>query len=144
MIGVVGSVMQASAASEPAVVAALVSVLVAILTPYVSQKLRERAQDRVEAHAVEVRRIDGQEKFYADLQLRLERTERENDELQEKVLRLERIVLDREARESGMAADLARIREILEAEPPEVQAALAMLVRVLDTIRRRADVEGAA
>lgn len=118
---------------DPVMVAALVSALVALLTPYLAAQLRERSRERVEASAAE---LQGQAQFYRDLQARLERTERENDELDERVLLLERALLDRDARLGIMEDDLKRIRSILEAEPPEIATALALLVQVLDRIRR--------
>lgn len=127
----------ASFLSEPAVVAGLVSVLVAILTPYVSEKIRARSQDATESAVVEVRKMDGLEKFYADLQARLERTERDNDELNEEVLQLKSVVFAWEGRFEAVASDLNRIRETLEAERPQVSVAVSLLVQLLDKMRRR-------
>jgi septal ring factor EnvC (AmiA/AmiB activator) len=125
--------------AEPAVVAGLVSLLVAVLAPYVSERIRQRSQVRRDDAAVTVRRMDGQERFYTDLQARLEATESENDELGEKVLRLERVVMGWETRFATIADDLDRIRAALEAERPEVRVAIELLVQMLDKVRRRED-----
>lgn len=127
----------ASMLSEPAIVAALVSVLVALLTPWVSEKIRERTQGRLEAASVAVRKLDSADRFHDALQARLEATEAENDALQEKMLRLERVVFAWDTRFSAISGDIARIRTALEAERPEIQVVLEMLTRVIDTIQRR-------
>lgn len=125
--------------SESTLISGLVALLVAVLAPWAAEKIRQRSQIRRDDASVTVRRMDGQERFYGDLQARLERIETENDELGQQVLELQRVVIQWESRFAAIADDLERIRTALEAERPEVQTAVTLLVQMLDRIRRRED-----
>lgn len=125
----------------------LSSILAVILAPYVSARIKRTQKVREESAQVEVRRLEGQEKFYDDLQARLVRTEEENDELNTRVIQLQRDVIRFEGRLEAIAADVGRVRDLLGGmtDNAEVQAALALLVQLMDKIRRREDAkEGAA
>lgn len=119
---------------DPAVAAALVSGMVGWVAPYVAARIRLRSKERLAEIETEQ---SGQMRFYADLQAELVRTRTENASMDRRVLLLERAVLQRDGRLSAIEMDLARLKNLLEEEKPQISALLSMVTRMLEAVRRR-------
>lgn len=130
----------------PTVVSALVSLLTVILAPTIAGRIKRRSQDRIESTSLQIRKIDGQEKFYEDLIEELERiraslseAQSGNIELERRILAVEsdRLLLETELR--AVASDVEEMRQMVDehlADHPEAGALSELAVRVLDRIRR--------
>lgn len=130
----------------PTVVSAAVSLLTVILAPTIAGRIKRRSQDRIESTSLQIRKIDGQEKFYEDLIEELERiraslseARRGNVELERRVIAVEsdRSLLEMELR--AIASDVEEMRQMVRehlAEHPEASALAELAVRILDRIRR--------
>jgi len=125
-------------------VAALVSVLVSMLSPWVSAKIKARNRVRIEQATVQVRRMDGQAQFYADLQRRLADVERERDAGYRKNRSLDSRMVGLEARFLSLQNDVEELRFMIVdlGEHPQAAAFMEIALRIEDKIRRREHATG--
>jgi hypothetical protein len=128
---------------NPSVLAALIGAAVPVLgmiaVKLIDYTAKGRSADSAQQRRDRISDSEAAERFRDSLQSRLERTEQENDDLGQKVLRLERVVMGWETRFATIADDLDRIRRALDAERPEISVAVELLVQMLDKVRRRED-----
>lgn len=130
----------------PTIISALVSVLTVLLAPAAAARIKQRSQDRIDAAAVEIRRIDGQAKFYDDLRAELDTVRKalvaaqhDSLELTRRLIKFETDARAFDLRLSAIAEDVDDLRHQIEQHARDYPAAAALAeqaTKILARIRK--------